>query len=71
MMTKDKLIIRHSQCLHYNTWNGVKAPLDVMCNITGAWIEGFLKGAAPDSSYAMEESIVDGKEGCRYSITDG
>lgn len=68
---KGKLIIRNAQCLHYNTWDGVGAPLEVMCHITGAWIEGFFKGAAPDTSYSIEESIIDGNEGCMYSITTG
>jgi len=65
----QRLNISHSKCLHHYNWYGSGAPIDTMCRITGAWIEGFIKGAAPDVSYSMEESIADGAKECRYSIT--
>ena len=63
------LLIRQSDCLHRENWQAVDAPLDVMCKITGAWIEGFVKGAAPGMSYRIEDSVVEGSSECRYYIS--
>ncbi len=65
----NRLLIRQTECLHSNNWKDVGADLDVMCRITGSWIEGFLQGASPDLSYSIEESIVCGADECRYRIS--
>lgn len=63
------LLIRQSDCLHRENWQTVGAPLDAMCKITGAWIEGFIRGAAPKLSYRIEGSVIEGSSECRYFIS--
>ena len=65
----DTLLIRQSDCLHSNNWQSADAPLDVMCKITGAWIEGFLKGAAPGTTYYFEASVLEGAGECEYLVS--
>ena len=63
------LRIRQTECLHSDNWRSVGAPLEIMCRITGAWISGFLKGAAPEQSYRLEGSVIGGKGECLYCIS--
>lgn len=63
-----KITIRQSECLHSINWQGADAPLDVMCQVTGAWIKGFLKGAAPSMNFSMDASVIAGASECQYSI---
>jgi len=65
---KEGIIIRQNECLHSINWQEAGAPLDVMCQITGAWIKGFLQGAAPSMKYSMEASVIAGESECQYSI---
>jgi len=67
----DTIKIRQSECLHRDNWKEAGAPLDVMCHITGSWIEGFLKGAAPDLSCKVTDSIIGGAGECRFMIEKG
>ena len=64
-----KLVIRQSECLHKKNWESAGAPLKVMCDITGAWIKGFLGTAAPGAAYEIEASVISGAGDCRYCIT--
>ena len=68
-MAGNTLRIRQPECLHINNWKSVGAPLDVMCKITGAWISGFVEGAAPGLSCRLEGSIIEGKGECLYCIS--
>ncbi len=63
------LKIHQSECLHSDNWTSAGAPLDVMCKITGAWISGFIKSAAPEQSYKLEGSVIEGKGECLYCIS--
>ena len=65
----NKLIIHQSECLHSNNWKEAGAPIETMCKITGAWMEGFLKAAAPDTAYSVEETVAGGAGACRYCIS--
>lgn len=65
-----KVIIRQSECLHSVNWQEAGAPLHVMCQVTGAWIKGFLKGAEPSMNYSLETSVITGGGECRYSISN-
>lgn len=68
-MQGDKLVIHQSECLHSSNWQGAGAPIETMCKITGAWMEGFLKAAAPDVTYSVEETVAGGAGACRYCIS--
>lgn len=65
----NDLLIRQSGCLHSGNWKEAGAPLSIMCKITGAWIEGFLKSAAPELSYRIEASVIEGSGECRYYLS--
>ncbi len=65
----NKLVIHQSECLHSNNWRQAGAPLEVMCAITGSWMEGFLKGAAPDLNYHVEQSVIGGAGECLYCVS--
>ncbi|MDH3974630.1 MAG: hypothetical protein OEV42_10175 [Deltaproteobacteria bacterium] len=67
---EGKITIRQSDCLHSVNWQEAGAPLDVMCQVTGAWIKGFLKGAAPSMNFNMEASIIAGAGECQYVINN-
>lgn len=67
----DAMIIRQTECLHRENWKEAGAPLDVMCHITASWIKGFFKGAAPDLSCNVTDSLVNGADQCRFIIERG
>ena len=68
-LSGDKLIIRQSECLHSNNWKETGAPLELMCKITGAWMKGFLEGAASGVAYSIEDSVISGAGTCKYCIS--
>lgn len=69
LFENGKITIRQSECLHSINWQGAGAPLDIMCQVTGAWIKGFIKGASPSMSFNLEASVIAGASECQYSIS--
>lgn len=61
--------VAHSDCLHIPKWESAGAPVEVMCELMDAWVEGFAAAVVPGVKMERTEAIVKGASSCRCRFT--
>lgn len=52
---KERVIVcHHSCCVHLRNWQKAEAPFEDMCEISGAWIEGFCRAFSQTTGETIE-----------------
>lgn len=64
-----KLGYYHSTCNHIQNWEYTGVDIKRMCELTNAWIKGFLSGVSAKSSYSVKETIAGGASSCKAEIS--
>lgn len=54
----------HTVCNHMQNWQYTGVDMGRMCQVTNAWLKGFVSGLNGDVEYNVERSIVGGADKC-------
>jgi hypothetical protein len=61
--------VDHNECLHRSKWENSGAPVEIMCELLDAWVEGCAKALNPGAKIDRESSIITGGEKCTCTIS--
>ncbi|MGK7346269.1 MAG: hypothetical protein ACNS63_10740 [Candidatus Nitrospinota bacterium M3_3B_026] len=67
-MTNGVMRYDHSTCNHLPNWRFTGVDVGRMCDITNAWLNGFIKGLNKDASFSVEKTIAKGAGSCRAEL---
>lgn len=63
-MSPNRLVNLHHTCLHFRNWRSSQVPLETMCGILRAWIEGFSQAYDPGILYQQTKTLAQGDSLC-------
>ncbi|MBI2877648.1 MAG: L-2-amino-thiazoline-4-carboxylic acid hydrolase [Candidatus Tectomicrobia bacterium] len=63
-MGPDRVVNLHHTCLHFRNWDAVQVPLEAMCRILHAWIEGFCQAYHSGIEYRQTKTLAQGDPLC-------
>lgn len=61
--------VTHSDCLHMRKWESVGAPVETMCELLDAWVEGFIDAVSTGAKLERTQAIAKGASGCSCRLT--
>lgn len=63
-MSPNRVVNLHHSCLHFRNWRPSQVPLETMCGILRAWIEGFCQAYHPGIAYQQTKTLAQGDSLC-------
>lgn len=69
--TEGVLGYNHSACNHMGNWQFTSVDPKVMCDITNAWISGFVTELSPSAGIEVKETLASGGSCCSATIKIG
>ena len=64
----NNMEVLHTDCVHKPKWESAGAPVELMCELMDAWVEGFARAVNPAFTLERKSAISKGADACSCNI---